>query len=77
MMILSADTKVKISKSVLKRFVKENFGLSMSEGAAEELSNILEKKAKDISSYAVEKAKKRKRNEILTEDIKSYKIKFD
>ncbi len=77
MMILSADTTVRISKVMLRRFVRENFGLTMSEGAADELSRILEKKARDISEYAVGKAKKRKRSRILTEDIESYKIKFD
>lgn len=77
MMILSTENKIKISKVMLKRFVKDNFDIKISDGATEELVNILEKKAKDISKYAVEKAKKNKRKKILTGDIESYKLKCD
>lgn len=77
MMILSTENKIKISKVMLKRFVKDNFDIRISDDATEELANILEKKAKDISKYAVEKAKKNKRKKILTEDIESYKLKCD
>ncbi len=77
MMILSTENKMKISKVMLKRFVKDNFDIRISDEATEELANILEKKAKDISKYAVEKAKKNKRKKILTEDIESYKLKCD
>ncbi len=75
MKILSSENKIKISKSMLKKFVKENFGIMISKDATEELADILEKKAKDISKYAVEKAKKEGRKKILTDDIESYKLK--
>lgn len=82
MMILSADKErkesdIKISRQMLKRFIKENFGAMITDDAVDELASILERKAKEISKNAVESAKRENRRKIVAEDIESYRLKSD
>jgi histone H3/H4 len=64
-----------ISKATVKRLVKENSGVMLSDEAADEIVEILERKAKEIAAHAVANAKRRNRSVILEEDIEDYAIK--
>ncbi len=82
MMILSADNQnkesdIRISKQMLKRFVKDNFGAIITDDAVDELAGILERKAREISKHAVESAKRDNRKRITAEDIELYRLKSD
>ncbi|MCL5117225.1 MAG: NFYB/HAP3 family transcription factor subunit [Candidatus Marsarchaeota archaeon] len=71
MMILSTEKKI-ISKESIKKLVANKKDITLSENAIDEIIDILEKKAKIISKYAVERAKKKNRETILKEDIEAY-----
>ena len=64
-----------ISKATVKRLVRENSGVMLSDGAADALVGMLEKKAREMAAHAVANAKRRNRNIILEEDIEDYSIK--
>ncbi|MGC8651732.1 MAG: histone-like protein [Candidatus Micrarchaeia archaeon] len=74
--ILSADEMPKIPRAVLKKLVREKFGIAMSNDAADALAAILEKKASSIARYAVKRAQQKKRNMVMEDDIDSYKLRF-
>jgi histone H3/H4 len=75
--ILSADMvfiwkrypKVRLRKS-------QRTDIIITEKAAEAIAKLLEEKAKRISEYAVERAKKKKRATITEEDINAYRLTF-
>jgi histone H3/H4 len=79
MMILSAEVekKTRILKNTLKKFVKERFGVNMTDEAAEELAKIIEAKAIEISKHAIKMSKRHHSEEITPADIESYKIDSD
>lgn len=64
-----------ISKATIKRIVRMNSGAKLSDKAAEAIAAILEKKAKNIASYAVKNAKRKNRDVVLKEDIENYMLK--
>ncbi len=64
----------KIPKSSIKKLVKSYFGATITEDGADELAQILEKKANDISKFAVNNAKNKGRSKVTREDIKKYII---
>ncbi len=75
MMILSTDKKI-ISPDSIKKLMSNKKDIILSQEAINEIIEILEKKAKIISKYAVERAKKKNRETILKEDIESYLFEF-
>ena len=72
MKILSTDIMAKIPKNSIKKLVKNYFGASITEDGADELALILEKKANEISKFAVNNAKAKGREKVTKEDIKKY-----
>jgi histone H3/H4 len=64
-----------ISKAEIKRIVRIS-GTRISDAAAEDIARMLELKAKRIAKYAVDRAKRKNRTTILSEDIERYKLKF-
>ena len=58
----------------IKKIVKEKYGARITEDAVEEIAAILEKKAKNIASYAVKRALEQKRQTITEEDIEAYEL---
>lgn len=74
MKILSAEKMAKIPKKSIKKLVKNYFGASITEDGADELAKILEKKANEISKFAVNNAKTKGRTKVTREDIKNYII---
>ncbi len=75
MKILSADHMASIPKASIKKFVKRYFKANITDEGAEEIVRILEAKAKEISRYAVDNAKKDERNKITRADVMEYVIK--
>ncbi len=68
----------KISKSSIKALVKRNFKVSITDDGAAEIAKILERKANEISRFAVKNAQKDGRGKVTKEDITKYLIKcFD
>lgn len=66
---------MRISKSAVKKLVRESSDVVLDDKAAEALARILERKAREIAEHAVANAKKRRREVILKEDIEDYSIK--
>ena len=76
--ILSAEGEFlgKVSKTAIKRLVKSNSGIAMSNAALESIAKLLEAKAKRIAEYAVKRAKAHNRNTVVEEDVDTYRLKF-
>lgn len=74
MKILSADMAA-IPKQAIQKMIMRSFGLKITDDAASALAQMLERKAKRMSSYAVKNAKKHKRNKVTKEDIEDYVMK--
>lgn len=68
----------KISKGSIKKIIKNgsNLDIRVSKAAAASISKLLEKKARKIAKYAVQRARKRRSTTITEEDIEAYKIRF-
>ena len=67
----------KISKIAVKKMIGASGGsVVISDSAAAAIADILEKKATRIAKYAVKRARAKKRQAVLEEDIDSYRIKF-
>lgn len=75
MKILSADLMANIPKSSIKKFVKKYFDANITDEGAEEIVKILEGKAKEISRFAVDNAKKDSRSKVTRSDVMKYVIK--
>ncbi len=71
--ILSADLMTKIPNAVIKELAKAA-GVNVSSDAAAAISKLLEEKAKEIATFAVENAKKRKRSTVMEEDVDAYRL---
>ncbi len=63
-----------LSNDAIKKIVREKYGARITEDAVEEIAAILEKKAKNIASYAVKRAQEQKRKTITEEDIEAYEL---
>ena len=74
--ILSAESMKKISKATIKKLVNNSGGVMISDSAAAAIANLLEKKATRIAKYAVKRAKAKKRESVIAEDIESYRVPF-
>ncbi len=66
----------KIPKSAIKSLVKNRNKIVLTNNAVSAISRILEKKAARIAKYALLRAKKNGRNNILKEDIEAYRLKY-
>jgi histone H3/H4 len=66
----------KISKAAIKKLVNGSGGVVISDSAASAIATLLEKKAKRIAKYAVKRAKAKKRESVIAEDIDSYRVRF-
>ncbi|MEM3841122.1 MAG: NFYB/HAP3 family transcription factor subunit [Candidatus Micrarchaeaceae archaeon] len=63
----------KIPNSVIKEIAKSS-GMKISNDAATKIAKILEDKAMEIANFAVGKAKSKKRNTVLAEDVDAYRL---
>ena len=66
----------KVSKTSIKRLVKNSSGIAISDNALESIAKLLEAKAKRIAEYAVKRAKAHKRDVVTEEDVDTYRLKF-
>ncbi len=74
MKILSAEM-AKIPAQTIKKIIKQDFGLQITDDAAVAFARVLGKKAEVISKFAVKNAKKEKRNKVTRKDIEDYVMK--
>ena len=74
--ILSAESMRKISKASIKKLVNGRGGVMISDSAASAIAALLEKKAARIARYAVKRAKAKRRDTVMAEDIESYRVRF-
>ena len=63
-----------LSNDAIKKIVREKYDTRITEDAVEEIAAILERKAKNIASYAVKRAQEQKRKTITEEDIEAYEL---
>ena len=63
-----------IPGSSIKALVKKYFGADITDDGANEMARILERKANEISGFAVKNAKKKGRVKVTKEDITQYVI---
>lgn len=66
----------KISRSMVKKLVNSRGGVMISDSAASAIAVLLEKKATRIARYAVKRARTKKRETVIAEDIESYRVRF-
>lgn len=64
-----------ISRDSIKKLVKDQFKVSITDGGAEAIASILEGEAKKISDFAVRNAKSNSRDKVTKTDIVDYVIK--
>jgi histone H3/H4 len=64
-----------ISRSSIKALIKKKFKANITQGGLDELARILENEAKSISSFAVQNAKKKRRDRVTRSDIRDYIVK--
>ncbi|MDE1768735.1 MAG: hypothetical protein KGH64_06540 [Candidatus Micrarchaeota archaeon] len=64
-----------ISRSAIKELIKKKFKANITKNGVDELARILELEAKRISSFAVQNAKRSKRDKVTRSDIRQYAIK--
>ena len=75
MRILSADFMAQLSRDNIKKLVKKYTNANITDDGADAIAKLLEKKAREISSFAVRKAKEKKKNRITKEEINEYILK--
>jgi histone H3/H4 len=75
MRILSADIMAQLSRDSIKKLVKKYTNANITTDGAEAIAKLLEKKAREISSFAVRKAKEKKKDKITKDEIKEYILK--
>lgn len=67
----------KVSKASVRKIISNGSrNIIISERAAGAIATLLERKAKKISKYAVQRARKNGRSTITEEDINSYRLRF-
>ncbi len=74
MKILSADLMANIPRAAIRQLVRKYFKATITEGGADELARMLEAEAEKISKFAVENAKREKRNKVSKRDIAKYVV---
>ena len=75
MRILSADLMAQLSRDNIKKLVKKYTNANITDDGADAIAKLLEKKAREISSFAVRKAKEKKKDRITKEEINEYILK--
>jgi len=75
MRILSADFMAQLSRDNIKKLVKKYTNANITDDGADAIAKLLEKKAREISSFAVKKAKEKKKDRITKEEINEYILK--
>jgi len=75
MRILSADFMAQLSRDNIKKLVKKYTKANITDDGADAIAKLLEKKAREISSFAVRKAKEKKKDKITKEEINEYILK--
>ncbi|MFP3278104.1 MAG: NFYB/HAP3 family transcription factor subunit [Candidatus Micrarchaeota archaeon] len=75
MRILSADFMAQLSRENIKKLVKKYTNANITDDGADAIAKLLEKKAREISSFAVRKAKEKKKDRITKEEINEYILK--
>jgi len=75
MRILSADFMAQLSRESIKKLVKKYTNANITDDGADAIARLLEKKAREISSFAVKKAKEKKKDKITKEEINEYILK--
>jgi len=75
MRILSADFMAQLSRENIKKLVKKYTNANITDEGADAIARLLEKKAREISSFAVKKAKEKKKDKITKEEINEYILK--
>ena len=75
MRILSADFMAQLSRDNIKKLVKKYTNANITDDGADAIAKLLEKKAREISSFAVRKAKEKKKDKITKEEINEYILK--
>ncbi len=75
MRILSADFMAQLSREKIKKLVKKYTNANITDDGADAIAKLLEKKAREISSFAVKKAKEKKKDKITKEEINEYILK--
>jgi len=75
MRILSADFMAQLSRDNIKKLVKKYTNANITDDGADAIAKLLEKKAREISSFAVKKAKEKKKDKITKEEINEYILK--
>ena len=68
-MLIKAVVMASIPMEAIKSLIKKQFGVKISDDGAAALAKILERKADAISKFAVDNAKKEKRDRITKKDI--------
>jgi len=63
MRILSADFMAQLSREKIKKLVKKYTNANITDDGADAIAKLLEKKAREISSFAVRKAKEKKKRQ--------------
>ena len=76
MRILSADFMAQLSREKIKKLVKKYTNANITDEGADAIAKLLEKKAREISSFAVRKAKEKKKDKITKEEINEYILKY-
>lgn len=66
-----------ISTASIKKLIREYFDADITEDGAEEMAKVLSLEAKKISKFAVNNAKKEKREKVTKKDIMEYVYKGD
>lgn len=64
-----------IPKQAIKKMIKSYFKLQITDEAAAALAEMLEKRAKKISSLAVKNARSEKRDKVIRKDIEESALK--
>lgn len=65
-----------IPKQAIKKLIRKYFKVNISDDGAAALAGILEKKAKRISKFAVNNARREKRDRVTKKDIEEYVLKI-
>jgi histone H3/H4 len=65
-----------LSKNDIKRIIKKEADIRVSDAAAKAIATLLETKAKTIAKYAVNRAGKKGRRTVTAEDVDTYRLRF-
>lgn len=63
-----------ISRTAVRQILQRSFNVKVTEKGAEKIAQILEREAGTISNFAVDNARREKRDKVTKNDIKQYRI---